>query len=287
MKKIMFACAALLGVAVSLGEKKSDKQYPAVFWSASRLKGFSERQEKVEHATIASSVKDLVFGNAEESDAQRVYVIRKEGMTTYDFFRIARYLDYDRSVMLNHSLAFSEVGENGFDLTGESALEEAFGGVKASQYTLEAEAEIPVLAQTLAEQTDKNLQIYLINVKSTIGNDKINEISREIQEAAKANGVAQYVMGIVGVKSENVGAPHLSLQQTKSVQLPATDRLDTSKKATDNSNIKYYLYPNTLSGILIMLFIAVIMIIGFLQLMAVQTPTYFPTDKIDFGKIEK
>jgi len=151
MKKIVFACAALLGVAVSLGEKKAHEQYPAVFWSASRLNGFTERKEQVEHATIASTVKNLVFGNAEESDAQRVYVIRKEGMTTYDFFRVARYLDYDRSVMLNHSLAFSQVGENGFDLVGESALEEAFGGVKPSQYTLEAEAEIPVLAQTIAE----------------------------------------------------------------------------------------------------------------------------------------
>jgi hypothetical protein len=51
--------------------------------------------------------------------------------------------------------------------------------------------------------------------------------------------------------------------------------------------VKLYLYPNTLSGILVMLFIAIIMIIGFLQLMDVQTPIYFPTEKIDFGKIEK
>jgi hypothetical protein len=93
----------------------------------------------------------MVFGNAEESDAQRVYLIRKEGMTTYDFFRVARYLDYDRSIMLNHSLAFSQVGENGFDSTGEAAIEESFGGKKPIQYTLEDEAEIPVLAQTLAD----------------------------------------------------------------------------------------------------------------------------------------
>jgi hypothetical protein len=36
-----------------------------------------------------------------------------------------------------------------------------------------------------------------------------------------------------------------------------------------------------------MLFIAIILIIGFLQLMDVQTPTYFPKESIDFGKIEK
>jgi hypothetical protein len=47
MKKIVIACAALLGAVVSLGEKRSDEQYPAVFWSASRLKGFTERKEQV------------------------------------------------------------------------------------------------------------------------------------------------------------------------------------------------------------------------------------------------
>jgi hypothetical protein len=118
MKKIMFAAAALLGVAFAYGEKKSDEKYPAVFWSQSRLHGFRESSEKAEHSTVAETIKGLVFGKPEEAatEAQRVYVIRKEGMSTYDFFRVARYLDYDRSVMLNNSIAFSEVGENGFDL---------------------------------------------------------------------------------------------------------------------------------------------------------------------------
>ena len=117
MKKIMFAAAALMGVAFAYGEKKSDEKYPAVFWSQSRLNGFRENSEKVEFSTVADTVKGLVFGKPEEAtEAQRVYVIRKEGMSTYDFFRVARYLDYDLSVMLNNSIAFSEVGENGFDL---------------------------------------------------------------------------------------------------------------------------------------------------------------------------
>ena len=101
-------------------------------------------------------------------------------MSTYDFFRVARYLDYDRSVMLNNSIAFSEVGENGFDLKAEAVLEETFGGIKATQYTLDSDAEIAVLAQTISAETDKSLKIFLINVKPTVGNDKINEISKEI-----------------------------------------------------------------------------------------------------------
>ena len=182
MKKIMFAAAALLGVAFGLGEKKSDEKYPAVFWSQSRLNGFRESSEKVEHSSVAETLRGLVYGKPEEvgTEAQRVYVIRKEGMTTYDFFRVARYLDYDRSVMLNNSIAFSEVGENGFDLKAEAVLEETFGGIKATQYTLDSDAEIAVLAQTISAETDKSLKIFLINVKPTVGNDKINEISKEI-----------------------------------------------------------------------------------------------------------
>jgi hypothetical protein len=42
-----------------------------------------------------------------------------------------------------------------------------------------------------------------------------------------------------------------------------------------------------MAAILIMLFMVAVMIIGFLQLMVVQTPTYYPSQSIDFGKIEQ
>jgi hypothetical protein len=48
-----------------------------------------------------------------------------------------------------------------------------------------------------------------------------------------------------------------------------------------------YLMPNALIGILFMLFVVSILIFAFLSLMDVQTPTFFPTESIDFGKIEK
>ena len=90
-------------------------------------------------------------------------------------------------------------------------------------------------------------------------------------------------MAIVGARSSNAANSNafVSLQQTI---------ISSNKKGANlvgNANIQNYLYPNTLSGILIMLFIVLIMVIGFLQLMSVQTPLYFPTDKMDFGKIEQ
>ena len=88
-------------------------------------------------------------------------------------------------------------------------------------------------------------------------------------------------MGIVGMRSQNAeSTAFVSLQQVISPK-------GTPQVKNGNANIQNYLYPNTLSGILIMLFIVLVMVIGFLQIMAVQTPTYFPTDKMDFGKIEQ
>ena len=89
-------------------------------------------------------------------------------------------------------------------------------------------------------------------------------------------------MGIVGVSSKNAGG-----NSTAFVSLQQVINPKGLKATTGNAGIQYYLYPNTLSGILVMLFIVLIMVIGFLQIMAVQTPLYFPTDKMDFGKIEQ
>ena len=133
MKKIMFAMAALLGAAFALGEKKHHNKYPAVFWSEAHQNEFSEKHDEATFSGVADAVKNLVGDStANTTSVERVYVIRKEGMTTQDFFRAARYLEYDRSIMMNHSIAFSQVGKKGFDNEGEAALENAFGGIKSS-----------------------------------------------------------------------------------------------------------------------------------------------------------
>jgi hypothetical protein len=53
------------------------------------------------------------------------------------------------------------------------------------------------------------------------------------------------------------------------------------------SKIGQYLKPNALIGILFILFILSILLMGFLMLKDVQTPSFFPSESIDFGKIEK
>lgn len=195
---------------------------------------------------------------------------------------VARYFDYDRPLMAKHSSSFIDV-QGGFDAEAIVQLETAFG-IQTEEYALEHKTELAALVETLTTQSDAPLRISIVNVKNTLPNDFLPVIAKDLQVAIKANGVAGIVMALAGAKSTiAVAEPaFVSLQQTTSATLAST------VKATATRNpVSDYLYPNVLSGILIMLFIVMFMIIGFLLLMGVQTQTYFPTEKIDFGKIEK
>lgn len=303
MKKILFTIAAslmLIGSAIAQGNgeisgaknkdieahRNKKNSYPAVFWSQTGTQVFEETSSQVEHGDLFSKVKGLVYNSERQVIAPRVFIIRKEGMTTKEIFRIAGHFEYDRGMLLNHSVAFTNVSEFGFDSKADQILSKAFG-VNATQYTLDQEDEISVLAEALAKKSDDKLKIDIINVKESLPTALLNKISQQIQDGVKASGVSNYVMGFVGKHSSNNNngsTPFVSLQQTKTTVLPS---VTTTVKAGSPSNIKEYLYPNTLSGILIMLFIVMVMLIGFLQLMAVQTPQYYSTQKMDFGKIEK
>jgi len=57
-------------------------------------------------------------------------------MTTKELFRNARYLDYDRGMLMNHSVAFTNTSEFGFDSKAAQILSQVFG-VNATQYTLD------------------------------------------------------------------------------------------------------------------------------------------------------
>ena len=104
----------------------------------------------------------------------------------------------------------------------------------------------------------------------------------QVQEAvAKTGAVSSHIMALTGRKgSEEQPDPIISLQQTLASTYPV-------KAVVAVSSVKNYVTHNIMAGILIMLFMAMVAIIGFLQLMVVQTPTYYPTKSIDFGKIEQ
>lgn len=176
-----------------------------MFWTEHSDKAFEESHEDTPSSLIVNKVKAL----ADDSNATRLFIIRKEGLTTRELFRNARYMDYDRESLLNHSVAFTNFSGE-FD---ESTLASTFE-FNATHYTLDDENEIPVLADALAGKTSE--RIAIIDVKESLPTALLNKVSREIQEAVKKVSYnATYVMGIVGVRSSAVNAsaaPFVSLQ---------------------------------------------------------------------------
>ena len=72
---------------------------------------------------------------------------------------------------------------------------------------------------------------------------------------------------------------------------PGPSRKIGSQPMTDNSYnqaiIGQYIQPNALNGVLISLSLIFILIIGFLLIMAVQTPLVLVNESLDWGKVEK
>lgn len=291
MKKILLAAVATASLILSVQADRPNENnkhqkkvsYPAVFWSEHSEKVFEEIHTDSSASTVISKVKGL----ADDSQATRLFIIRKQGMTTRELFRNARYMEYDRESLLNHSVAFTNFSLNGFDGQAESELATAFS-FNATHYTLDDENEIPVLADALSQKI--NEKVAIIDIKESLPTALINTVSKDIQEAVKKASNTPYIMGIVGMRSQNAGANSTAFVSLQQVIAPKI----TQAKAS-NSGIQDYLYPNTLSGILIMLFIVLVMVIGFLQIMAVQTPVFLPPNvdkdgkeiKMDFGKIEQ
>jgi hypothetical protein len=199
MKKILFTAVAIatLMLSVSADNKRPKRiSYPAVFWTEHSQRTFEEVHDDSAASTVISKLKNLTY----DAHADRVFIIRKEGMTTRELFRNARYMDYDREALLNHSVAFTNFSLNGFDSQAESTLVSAFA-VNATHYTLDDENEISVLADTLAGKPSEKLAI--IDVKESLPTALINIISRDLQQAVRKASNSSYVMGIVGVRSQN------------------------------------------------------------------------------------
>jgi hypothetical protein len=151
MKKILFAIATSLFMLGSvLAKEPYGRQkavtYPAVFWSELGTQEFQEIQTESSQSEVISKVKEL----SQNSHASRIIIIRKEGLTTRELFRNARYLDFDRALIMNHSIAFTNVSTDGFDQVADLELESTLG-YNITQYVIDEENEIPVLAEALPQ----------------------------------------------------------------------------------------------------------------------------------------
>lgn len=282
MKKILLATLCAIAHANYTPNPQLGEQYPFVMWSKTAIPTFSENADQITAASLVEQVHSTVYNEDGSLKATRLFIIRKDGLTTRDTLKAAQYFTYDREVMFAHSVALPWVETEGFSSDNDSLLSKSLG-VQASEYQLDSADEIPVLAEQLAADTSATLRVDIINMKWSLGNNLINEVSMQVQEAvAKTGAVSSHIMALTGRKgSEEQVDPIISLQQT----LAATSPVKAAVVSV--SSVKNYVTHNIMAGILIMLFMAMVAIIGFLQLMVVQTPTYYPLQSIDFGKIEQ
>lgn len=131
------------------------------------------------------------------------------------------------------------------------------------------------------KSTNAIFKAAIVTIAETVPTEALDAIIREIQTSAEAFD-SKLLVVIAGKQSNIVTDDALS----HFVNLAETQTTTTLKDANLTPIMKY-LKPNALIAILFMLFILSILITAFLMLKDVQTPTFFPTESIDFGKIEK
>ena len=130
MKKILASAVSLLATVAFANytpNAQLDIQYPFVMWSKTAIPEFAENADQITAATLVDAVHNTVFNTDGSLKATRVFIIRKDGLTTRDTLKAAKYFDYDRDVMFSHSVAFPWVETEGFDSTNDALLSKSLG----------------------------------------------------------------------------------------------------------------------------------------------------------------
>lgn len=215
MKKILIASVLLLGTALATYKRPEDPQYPFVIWSKTAVASYWEDLKPSGQQTVVDKVKETLISPMGELKAQRMYILRKEQLTTRDLLKNINALTFDSELMMKHSLAFADVAD-GFGPEAESLLETALS-TKTHQYSLHNPEELPALIEALAAKTEPSLRVEVINIRQSIDVSFLNEISRQLQVSAQKQGLS-YVMAIAGTKgAPNGKEPLVNLQQTASI----------------------------------------------------------------------
>jgi hypothetical protein len=205
--------------------------------------------------------------------------IVKEGLTSRDLVKHAKNLNYLKTQISEHAEMYSNLQEQ----FNTEAFEGLYNGT--TTYTLQTLEELTALREALTEQLNQssvNPTVIEVIVKEAISTYDLDQIIEQIYGVAKADSTNTLM-----ILSGKQGAQHeeriLSFVQADSRILAQTGA------ATNNTDVRInkFLTPNVLTGLMVAIFIFSILLMGFLMLFDVQTPTVFATASIDFGKIEK
>ena len=147
-------------------------------WSESRIQGFEEIFTEATSQDIATKVRSTIFGAGEQLEASRLFLLRKDGLTTRDLIRSVQYLQYDHDAITNHSVAYVYVETEGFDNSDEGVLAKSLV-VRPQEHVISSADQIPALAAALAEDSDASkLKFVVVDVHQSLPNEILNSISQ-------------------------------------------------------------------------------------------------------------
>jgi len=183
-----------------------------------------------------------------------------------------------KSKILGNSITYTDVLE-GYQA---EAFEQAIGA--HSSYDLKDASHLSEVTEKVVadlKSTNALFKVAIVNIDESIPTNALDAIVKQIETPAEAFD-SKLLVVIAGKESSQVSDDAL-----RSPLILAETHATQTLKDDTTPGIMKYLFPNALIAILFMLFVLSILIGSFLILMEVQTPTYFPTESIDFGKIEK
>jgi hypothetical protein len=277
MKAISLAATLLLGACVQAAPSDS---YPFMLYNGLGNGVPQEATHSVTFHEALNKYKEFV------GDATNVVVVVKEGLTSEELaFNAAKYPFLGSLLKLN-SFTFTNV-QGGFDPHSYESSVHAH-----QKYTLESLADLPELTQKVSadlKSTNALFKISLVLVSASVPNAQVDKVVKAIDEVAQAvDQKAVYV--VAGSVSANALPHTINLQEVDVTSTDDSQPTPTPVTAVGdnyyNGPVKY-LFPNALIGLLIAGMIIFFLISGYLFLMSIQTPYVYPTESIDWGKLEK
>jgi hypothetical protein len=156
----------------------------------------------------------------------------------------------------------------------------------AMQYTLRQPEDVSALVKRVGKDfasTNALNAWAVIRVSQEVPTYIIDEAAREI--SAKCDKMSENTVVAVTASPATGARKLVSLAQTGAAKTATVK--SPVLKATDNTFIRYWITADVLCGLVIGLFLIFVTLGGMYQLMALQTPSGFAKDALDFGKIEK
>jgi len=152
------------------------------------------------------------------------------------------------------------------------------------QYTLRQNEDVSALVERVGQDFASSNAINawaLIRVSENVQTEVIDKAAKEI--SAKCLKMSENTIVAV-TASPSTGARKLvSLAQTAAGKVKSP----VVKATGNNAFIRYWITSDVLCGLVIGLFLIFVTLGGMYQLMALQTPSGFAKDALDFGRIEK